>query len=234
LAQAFKAVYLGSGLSADYTPGAAVAAGEVVVQNSMPGFARSDIAASALGSLGLAGKWRIVKANGAINPGVAVYWDADGNPQGGTAGSGCATTTSTGNTFLGFAEVAAGASAEYVDVIVGAAPVTLQGLLQNAIADPGNGGAIPVTASGYVPIVTAGAETRTLAAPTFVGQELLIYIKTDGGTAVITVASAINQTGNNTITMAEVRDVIRLVAIESGANKVWHVVSNDGAALSTV
>lgn len=103
-----------------------------------------------------------------------------------------------------------------------------------AIADPGNGGAIPVTASGYVPIVTAGSETRTLAAPSFVGQELLLYVKTDGGTCVITVASAINQTGNNTITTAEVRDVIRLVAIESGSSKVWHVVSNDGAALSTV
>jgi hypothetical protein len=51
---------------------------------------------------------------------------------------------------------------------------------------------------------------------------------------VITVASAINQTGNNTITMADVRDYIRLQAIESGSSKVWAVVANDGAALSTV
>jgi hypothetical protein len=28
--------------------------------------------------------------------------------------------------------------------------------------------------------------------------------------------------------------VIRLVAIESGSSLVWHVVSNDGAALTTV
>jgi hypothetical protein len=108
------------------------------------------------------------------------------------------------------------------------------GPLNNVIADPGDAGAIPVTSSGYCPIVTAGSETRTLAIPAFIGQELLLYIKTDGGTCVITVASAINQTGNNTITMADVRDVIRLVAIESGSNRVWHVVSNDGAALSTV
>lgn len=108
------------------------------------------------------------------------------------------------------------------------------GSVTNLITDPGNAGAIPVTASGYCPIVTAGSETRTLAVPSFIGQELLLYIKTDGGTCVVTVASAINQTGNNTITMAEVRDVIRLVAIESGSSLVWHVVSNDGAALTTV
>lgn len=103
-----------------------------------------------------------------------------------------------------------------------------------AIADPGNASAIPVTSSGYCAIVTAGSETRTLAAPTFIDQNLTLYIKTDGGTAVVTVASAINQTGNNTITMADVRDYIRLQAIESGASKVWAVVANDGAALSTV
>lgn len=103
-----------------------------------------------------------------------------------------------------------------------------------AIADPGNAGAISVVRSGYCPIVTAGSETRTLAAPTSIGQEITLYIKTDGGTAVVTVASAINQTGNNTITMADVRDVIVLRAIESGSSKVWMVVANDGAALSTV
>jgi hypothetical protein len=108
------------------------------------------------------------------------------------------------------------------------------GPMNNAIADPGDTEAIPVTASGTVAIVTAGSETRTLAAPSFVGQELLIYVKTDGGTCVITAASAINQTGNNTITMADVNDSIRLHAVESDSSKVWRVVCNDGAALSTV
>lgn len=112
--------------------------------------------------------------------------------------------------------------------------IPCRGSLEGLIADPGNAAAIPVTRSGYVPIVTAGSETRTLAAPSFVGQELLLYIKTDGGTCVITVASAINQTGNNTITMAEVRDSIHLRAIESGSNKVWDVVVANGADLNTV
>jgi len=44
------------------------------------------------------------------------------------------------------------------------------------IADPGDGEAIPVTASGNVAITTAGAETRTLAAPGSAG--LIIDIST--------------------------------------------------------
>lgn len=103
-----------------------------------------------------------------------------------------------------------------------------------AVADPGNAGAIPVTGSGYCPIVTAGAETRTLAAPTFVGQEIHLYMKTDGGDAVITCATGVNQTGNNTITMNDAGDSILLRAIESGSNKRWRVVVNDGCTLATV
>lgn len=109
-----------------------------------------------------------------------------------------------------------------------------QGTSRTLITDPGNAGAISVLQSGYCPIVTAGSETRTLAAPTFIGQEITLYVKTDGGSCVVTVASAVNQTGNNTLTMNDVRDVIILRAIESGASKVWMVVANDGTALSTV
>ncbi|MDY7011539.1 MAG: hypothetical protein SVV80_12430, partial [Planctomycetota bacterium] len=37
--------------------------------------------------------------------------------------------------------------------------------LENIIADPGDAGAVPVTDTGHCDIVTAGAETRTIAAP---------------------------------------------------------------------
>lgn len=218
----------------DYTPGTAKVTGEVVVQNGLPGVVVAPIAANELGALKVQGEMKIAKATGAISAGNAVYWDADGDPVGGTAGSGAATTTSSGNTLLGYATLARLSADTHAYVNLNRqASVTIGGL-PNAITDPGDAGAIPVTASGYCPIVTAGSETRTLAAPSFIGQQLLLYIKTDGGTCVITVASAINQTGNNTITMADVRDTINLVAVESGSNKVWHVVSNDGAALSTV
>jgi predicted RecA/RadA family phage recombinase len=221
----------------DYTPGSAVSAGDVLVVNSKVVVAVAAIAANVLGSVATEGVFKVVKATGAITNLAAVYWDADGDPLGGTAGTGAFTTTSSGNTFAGYAIAAAAETDTTVDLMLVKVPsVTANhyGPLNNVIADPGDAGAIPVTSSGYCPIVTAGSETRTLAVPAFIGQELLLYIKTDGGTCVITVASAINQTGNNTITMADVRDVIRLVAIESGSNRVWHVVSNDGAALSTV
>lgn len=112
--------------------------------------------------------------------------------------------------------------------------VVTGGVTPATIADPGNAGAIPVTVSGRVAIVTAGAETRTLAAPTIVGQRLLLYMKTDGGDGVITCSTGINQTGNNTITMNDAGDSLELVAIESGANKRWRVVYNDGCTLATV
>lgn len=103
-----------------------------------------------------------------------------------------------------------------------------------AITDPGDAGAIPVTRSGNVAITTAGAETRTLAIPTFVGQDLTISMDVDAGDAVITVAAAINQTGNNTITLDDAGDTVKLVGVQVGGALVWRTVVNDGATLSTV
>ena len=103
-----------------------------------------------------------------------------------------------------------------------------------AIADPGASGAIPVTRSGSTAITTAGAETRTLAIPAVAGITRAISLAVDGGDCVITVASAINQTGNNTITMGDAGDTIVLTAVLVGAALAWRVLVNDGCALSTV
>ena len=102
------------------------------------------------------------------------------------------------------------------------------------IADPGNGAAIPVIRSGVCAITTAGAETRTLAIPTADGQIMTLSMDVDGGDGVITVASAINQTGNNTITMNDAGDTIVLASIKKAGVRAWRVVVNDGCALSTV
>ena len=56
----------------------------------------------------------------------------------------------------------------------------------------------------------------------------------DGGNCVITCATTVNQTGNNTITLDDAGDAILLVAKANGSNKRWSVVSNDGCTLSTV
>jgi hypothetical protein len=103
-----------------------------------------------------------------------------------------------------------------------------------AITDPGNAGAIPVTKSGSVAITTAGAETRTIAIPGLAGITIAISLNVDGGDCVITAAAAINQTGNNTITMGDAGDTIVLTAVLVGAALRWRVLVNDGCALSTV
>lgn len=107
--------------------------------------------------------------------------------------------------------------------------------MANAISDPGDGNAIPVTASGVVAITTAAAETNTMAIPTFVGQQIALIVDVYAvGDRVVTVASAINQTGNNTITLGVAADMIVLTAMQVAGVLVWRVTANDGAALSTV
>lgn len=222
------------GTVVDHTPDAAVTAGTVVVVNDLVGVPANDIEASRLGALAMFGTYSVVKANGTIDEGNPVYWDADGDPQGGTAGTGCLTTTATGNKFFGLCVRDAALNDQRVLVLKVPSAVTVENSLGSLRADPGNGGALPVVYSGSIQIVTAGAETRTLAAPTFVGQMLAISMKTDGGDCVIAAAAAINQTGNNRITLNDVYDTVVLVAVESGGNKRWRVMVNDGATLSTV
>lgn len=105
-----------------------------------------------------------------------------------------------------------------------------------AIADPGTGKAIPVTSSGYVEIAIGdAAQTNTLAVPAVIGQELTIYVVSVAGTGsrTITVASAINQTGNNTILLDAAGETVVLRAIKIGAALAWRVIVADGATLST-
>ncbi|MFA6134566.1 MAG: DUF2190 family protein [Phycisphaerae bacterium] len=222
------AIFVQDGESIDYTPTSAVAAGDVVVQGDLIGVAKTPIAANALGSLAVWGVFDVPKATtggSGLTAGTTVYWDATNK---------VATTTSTGNKQLGKVVTAAADADATVRVrLDGIASVANNPKTAN-IADPGNAGAIPVTASGHVDIVTAAAETRTLAAPSFVGQELILSMKTDGGDCVITVATTINQTGNNTITLNDAGDAVLLVAKASGTNKRWSVAYNDGASLSTV
>ena len=95
------------------------------------------------------------------------------------------------------------------------------------------GTAIAVTHSGSFPITQNGAETNTLADPTYIGQWLTIFVDTDtSGARVITAASRINQAANTIITLTEVGDCIKLEAITIAGALKWQVISNDGAALS--
>ncbi len=108
--------------------------------------------------------------------------------------------------------------------------------LANDIADPGDAGAIPVTASGSVSIVTAGAETRTLADPPAgaIGRQIALSLDTDAGDCVLTAASPVNQAANNTLTLDAVGETVVLTAIEIAGAPKWRITANDGVGLTTV
>ena len=91
----------------DHTPSADVAAGDVVVVEDLVCVARDAITADTLGSLETEGIFKVVKASEALSQGVKIYWDEDGDPVGGTAGTGAATATSADNKLMGYAAAAA-------------------------------------------------------------------------------------------------------------------------------
>jgi predicted RecA/RadA family phage recombinase len=78
----FEALFVSEGAMVDYTPGADVAAGQVVVQGELTGIAKTAIKANTLGALGVVGVFDFTKATGAgsaITAGAKIYWDDVGN-----------------------------------------------------------------------------------------------------------------------------------------------------------
>jgi predicted RecA/RadA family phage recombinase len=70
--------FIQDGKSIDYTPGADVSAGDVVVQGDLVGIAQLDIASGALGALAVTGVFDLPKTAGVdegIAAGAKVYWD---------------------------------------------------------------------------------------------------------------------------------------------------------------
>ncbi len=71
--------YIQTGDAVDYTPGADVKSGDVVVQGELVGVAKLDIQTGKLGALAVTGLFDFPKATGAgtaIAAGTRVYWDA--------------------------------------------------------------------------------------------------------------------------------------------------------------
>lgn len=211
-----------------YTHNAALSVGDIIVANGAVLVAVNKTDADTENVFVYMGKITAPKeANLAIDVLDEVYWDA---------ADGVVTKTAAGNTACGFCQEGAVAADSTVTIMLlpNAAILNLSQMSSNVIADPGDGAAIPVIDAGVIEIVTAGAETRTLAAPSFIGQLLEICMKTDGGDCVITCATTVNQTGNNTVTLNDAGDCITLIAKMNGANLRWSVLANDGATLSTV
>jgi predicted RecA/RadA family phage recombinase len=119
MATVTEAKFYKTGDLVDYTPSGAVTGGQVLNVGGRAAVAHSDIAASAKGAIQVKGICAIQAGAVVGNAGDNVWWDEDGNPYGGTSGTGCATTNAAvGNFWLGTLTVALTATAgvAYVDL----------------------------------------------------------------------------------------------------------------------
>lgn len=99
----FKAKFVQDGRSIDHTPASAVAAGDIVViGTNFITVAKLAIAANELGAVATEGVFDFVKDNSDLSAGDPFYWDADGDPVGGTAGSGAMTGNAANGPFAGW------------------------------------------------------------------------------------------------------------------------------------
>ena len=72
-----QARYIQRGESIDFLPDRDIAAGEIVIRNSLVGVARIPVKKGTLGSLALSGVFDVTKpVRCAFSVGAAVYWDA--------------------------------------------------------------------------------------------------------------------------------------------------------------
>lgn len=122
------------------------------------------------------------------------------------------------------------------DVTVTAGSI-VQTVPQAVIADPGDGVAI-TAASGAVKnqcsVVTAGAETRLLGTPEFVGQELSVIFLTDGGDLTIDNTAGFNDdtTSSNLATFNTAGECLHLIAVGVVDGDDWRHVGKKGVVLS--
>ncbi|MCI0333685.1 MAG: DUF2190 family protein [Planctomycetes bacterium] len=88
-----QATFVHEGGTIDYTPGADVAAGDVVVQGDLVGVAKTEIKSGKLGALAVGGVYDFAKNTGvAYTVGQLLYWDDAAN---------VVTTAATGNKLIG-------------------------------------------------------------------------------------------------------------------------------------
>lgn len=207
--------YKQEGQVINYTTVGAVVSGAVVAIGRWLGIVVNDIAALGTGPLRIRGVCTVTKdGTYAWTQGQDIYYDAANTRF---------TSANTG-VHAGIAAAAAGASATSGDLHLNEGWDTG---VYGAIVDPGDAGAIPIVGNGYVPLVSAAAETRTLAAPTFAGQQILLAFKTDGGDITLTVATGYSESGRTSYVFQNAGEFLLLTAVYDGANLRWRATGGD-------
>lgn len=179
------------GRSIDYTPGSAVTAGAVVVLGGIVAVADSDIAANVQGALSVAGLKKAPKTTAAWLVGLAVHWNATGDPDGGTAGSGAANQLGVG-VYMGIASIAAASGDDYGYVLLNErGGVGVVGASQSVTPTVGGGTTGLITAGSRFVTVINGADANSqisLPAGT-VSDQIRILVGTTGCELISAVAA---------------------------------------------
>ncbi len=213
--------------SIDYTPGADVAAGQVVVLTPLVGIAKSPILSGVLGALAIEGIFDVVQGAVTFAQGQAVYWDADGDPVGGDAGTGCAVESATGNTFMGFALAATLTTDETVRVALRSVEASAAESL--SLADLGDVGAVAYTAGRILIADGDSYEDQALSGPLTLSGAGVVGVASATVAATGTVqgdAAAIAE-GFTLVTAADAAKGVKLPAAAAG--KVCIVKNEDSA-----
>lgn len=102
------------------------------------------------------------------------------------------------------------------------------------MVDPGNAGTITVDRSpAVVALVSGGVETRTLARPTRVGVQVVIYMEVDGGDITLSVTGGYNEAGDTTFLFDDAGEFAEFRAAYDGTNYYWRKTSDHATQAST-
>jgi predicted RecA/RadA family phage recombinase len=170
------AIRWAQGDNIDYTPAVAVTAGDVVVLGATPLVATQDIAAAGLGSLAVAGVFKVPKVTGAIAAGDPIYWNPAGSPNTGTASSGACGASTPGGYYMGVATLAALSADDYAYVRL-AGSVRTRGNNQTVAATGTNQATAAQLGEGFN-FVTAADGTKGVLLPVGVAG-MTVEVKND-------------------------------------------------------
>ncbi len=171
----------------DHTPGSNVAAGDVVVLGSFIAIALRDIAASTLGAVAVDGVFRGAKVAGAIAIGDPLYWDADGDPVGGTAGTGGLTVNGSLGNFAGYAIAAALDAGTTVDFVLASysSPASFTSMPSATVAATGSAqGDAAAIQTGFT-LVTAADATKGAKLPAAAAGKICVVKNSDAANAIL-------------------------------------------------
>lgn len=176
--------------SINYTPVSAVTAGDFVVfGTNLVLVALANIAAGAQGALATRGKFNAPKDSSNVTAGIPLYLDVDGDPVGGTAGSGCLTTNSALGPFAGFACEDAGTGVGDVDFILRSVDSSTLGnftaMPTATVAAAGSSQSDAASITTGFTLVTAADATKGAKLPAAVAGAVCVVKNADAANAVL-------------------------------------------------